>query len=75
MSQVSKEYASQIAVEYLKKQKNTDKIQVAIVELEDNCWVIRGTCPLEFGETQWPEKFSVVIDSKGKIKSTDYGLL
>jgi len=75
MSQVSKEYASQIAVEYLKKQKNTDKIQVAIVELEDNCWVIRGTCPLEFGETQWPEKFSVVIDAKGKIKSTDYGLL
>ena len=75
MSQVSKEYASQIAVEYLKKQKNTDRIQVAIVELEDNCWVIRGTCPLEFGETQWPEKFSVVIDSKGKIKSTDYGLL
>jgi len=75
MSQVSKEYASQIAVEYLKKQKNTDRIQVAIVELEDNCWVIRGTCPLEFGETQWPEKFSVVIDAKGKIKSTDYGLL
>ena len=75
MSQVSKEYASQIAVEYLRKQKNTDKIQVAIVELEDNCWVIRGTCPLEFGETQWPEKFSVVIDAKGKIKSTDYGLL
>lgn len=75
MSQVSKEYASQIAVEYLKKQKNTDKIQVAIVELEDNCWVIRGTCPLEFGETQWPEKFSVIIDAKGKIKSTDYGLL
>jgi len=75
MSQVSKEYASQIAVEYLKKQKNTDRIQVAIVELEDNCWVIRGTCPLEFRETQWPEKFSVVIDAKGKIKSTDYGLL
>jgi hypothetical protein len=75
MSQVSKESASQIVIEYLKKQKNTDKIEVAIVELEDNCWVVRGTCPIEFGETQWPERFVVVIDPKGKIKSTDYGLL
>jgi hypothetical protein len=76
MSQsVSKETASQIVIEYLKKEKNTDKIEVAMIELEDNCWVVRGTCPLEFGETQWPERFAVVIDLKGKIKSTDYGLL
>jgi hypothetical protein len=76
MSQsVSKETASQIVVEYLKKEKNTDKIEVAMIELEDNYWVVRGTCPLEFGETQWPERFAVVIDLKGKIKSTDYGLL
>jgi hypothetical protein len=75
MSQVSKESASQIAVEYLKKQKNTEKVEVAIVELEDNCWVVRGTCPLEFGEKQWPERFAVGIDLKGKIKSTDFGLL
>jgi hypothetical protein len=76
MSQsVSKETASQIVVEYLKKEKNTEKIEVAMIELEDNCWVVRGTCPLEFGETQWPERFAVVIDLKGKIKSTDYGLL
>ena len=76
MSQsVSKETASQIVVEYLKKQKNMEKIEVAMIELEDNCWVVRGTCPLEFGETHWPERFAVVIDLKGKIKSTDYGLL
>ena len=76
MSQsVSKETASQIAVEYLKKEKNMDKIEVAMIELEDNCWVVRGTCPLEFGEIAWPERFAVVIDLKGKIKSTDYGLL
>jgi len=75
MSQVSKESASQIVVEYLKKQKNTEKVEVALVELEDNCWVVRGTCPIEFGEHQWPERFAVVVDSKGKIKSTDFGLL
>jgi hypothetical protein len=75
MSQVSKESASQIAVEYLKKQKNTQTVEVALVEMEDNCWVIRGTCSIDFGERQWPERFAVVVDLKGKIKSTDFGLL
>jgi ActR/RegA family two-component response regulator len=73
--QLSKESANQIAVEYLKKRKNTEKVEVALIEAEDDCWMIRGTCPIEFGEMQWPEKFSVVVDSKGKIKSEDYGLL
>ncbi len=73
--QLSKESASQIAVEYLKKRKNTEKIEVILIEAEDDCWVVRGTCPMEFGETQWPEKFSVIVDSKGKIKSENYGLL
>jgi ActR/RegA family two-component response regulator len=73
--QLSKESASQIAIEYLKKRKNTEKVEVALVEAQDDCWVIHGTCPIEFGEMQWPEKFAVVVDSKGKIKSTDYGLL
>jgi len=75
MSQVSKESASQIVVEYLKKQKNTQNVEVALVELEDNCWVVRGTCPIDYGEHQWPVRFAVVVDSKGKIKSTDFGLL
>jgi hypothetical protein len=75
MPQLSKESANQIAVEYLKKQKNTEKIEVALVDLEHNCWVVRGTCPIEFGDHQWPERFAVVVDSKGKIKSTDFGLL
>jgi hypothetical protein len=75
MSQLSKESASQLVVEFLRKQKGTDKIEVAMVEMEDECWVVRGTSPIQFGEIQWPERFAVVIDLKGKIKSTDFGLL
>lgn len=75
MAQLSKESASQIAVEFLKRFKNTEKVEVVLVETEDNCFVIRGTCPIVFGERQWPERFAVVVDSKGKIKSTDFGLL
>jgi len=75
MTQVSKESASQIAVEFLKKRKNTENIEVALIELEDDCWTVRGTCPMEFGGRQWPERFAVVVDLKGKIKSTDFALL
>ena len=75
MTQLSKENATQIAVEFLKKRKNTEQIEVALVETQDDCFVIRGTCPMEFGDHQWPEKFAVFVDLKGKIKSTDFGLL
>ena len=75
MSQVSKESASQIAVEFLKKRKNTEKIEVALVEQQNDYWVVTGTCPMEFGERHWPERFAVVVDLKGKIKSTDFALL
>lgn len=75
MPELSKDNASQIAIEFLKKQKGTDKIDVALVEMQDDCWVVSGTTPIQFGEMQWPERFAVVIDQKGKIKSADYGLL
>ena len=75
MSELSKETASQIAVEFLKKRKNTERIDVVMVEQQDDGWVVRGTCPIEFGDHQWPERFSVVVDLKGRIKSTDFGLL
>ena len=73
--QLSKESASQIALEYLKERKNTEKVDIALVEAQDDCWMVQGTCPIEFGDMQWPEKFTVVVDSNGKIKSTDYRLL
>ncbi len=75
MTQVSKESASQIAVEFLKKRKNTENIEVALVEAQDDGFIVRGTCPMEFGDHQWPEKFAVIVDLKGKIKSTDFALL
>lgn len=75
MPQLSRETASQIAVEFLKKRKNTDKIEVALVEQQEDCWVISGTSPMEFGGSMWPERFAVVVDSKGKIKSSNFALL
>jgi len=75
MPQTSKESASQIAVEFLKEQKNTDRIDVAVIEEQDDGWMVRGTCPIDLEGHPWVEKFAVVVDWKGKIKDIDYGLL
>jgi hypothetical protein len=75
MPEVSKELANQIAVEFLKKKKNTDKIDVSTVEEESEGWIVRGTCPINMEGHPWVERFEVVVDVKGKIKATEFALL
>jgi transcriptional regulatory protein LevR len=75
MNSVSKELAHQIALDFLKKRKSTEKIDVSTVEQENEVWIIRGTCPIDLEGHPWAEKFEVVVDQKGKIKSTDFSLL
>lgn len=75
MGQLSREEAGQVTVDYLKRLKNTEKIEVIFIEMKDNCWVVTGTTPIEFGGSQWPERFTVVVDSKGKIRASNFRLL
>jgi len=75
MQNISTDAAQQIAVNYLKKKKSTEKIDISTVEQKNGVWVIRGTCPIDLEGHPWAEKFEVVIDEKGKIKSTDFSLL
>jgi len=75
MQNISTEAVQQIAVNYLKKRKSTEKIDISTVEQKNGVWVIRGTCPIDLEGHPWAEKFEVVIDEKGKIRSTDFSLL
>ncbi|MDH5793718.1 MAG: hypothetical protein OEZ18_04045 [Candidatus Bathyarchaeota archaeon] len=75
MQNISTEAVQQIAVDYLKKKKSTEKIDISTVEQKNGVWIIRGTCPIDLEGHPWAEKFEVVIDEKGKIKSTDFSLL
>lgn len=75
MPQISKESASQLAVEFLKREKNTDNINVAIVEEQEDGWIVRGTCPIDLEGHPWVEKFAIIVNWKGKIKDINYGLL
>jgi hypothetical protein len=72
---VSEEAAQQIVVEFLRKKKNTEKIDVVSIERKDAVWIIHGTCPIDLQGHPWTERFEVVIDQKGRIKSTDFSLL
>lgn len=75
MPQLTKETASQIVIDFLKKQKNTDKIDIAMVEENSEGYVVRGTCPIDMEGHPWAERFTIVVDWKGRIKTTDYALL
>ncbi len=72
---VSKENAQQIAVDHIRKRKNTERIDVAAVEQQRDDWVIRGTCPIDMEGHPWAERFEVVVDAKGKVKSSYSSLL
>lgn len=75
MKETSPESIRQIAINLLKKVKNTDRVNVSSVEQENGVWIVRGTCPIDMEGHPWVEKFEVIIDQKGRIKSMDYSLL
>jgi hypothetical protein len=72
---ITKESAQQIAVEFLRRRKCTDRIDVSAVEKNNEIWVVRGTCPIDLEGHPWAEKFEVIVDTKGRIKSSYYALL
>ena len=75
MQAVSEENAKQIAVDFLRKKKNTEKVNVSSVEHKDGVWIIYGMCPIDLEGHPWTEKFEVIVNRKGKIKSTYFSLL
>ena len=72
---VTVENAQQIAVEFLKRRKSLERVEVSTVEQNKNIWVIRGTCPIDLEGHPWAEKFEVIVDTKGKVKSSYFALL
>ena len=72
---ITVESAQQIAVEFLKKRKSTDRVDVSTVEQNKDIWVIRGTCPIDLEGHPWAERFEVIVDTKGRIRSTNFALL
>jgi hypothetical protein len=72
---ITVESAQQIAIEFLKGRKGTERVDVSTVEQNKDIWVIRGTCPIDLEGHPWAERFEVIVDTKGRIKSTNFALL
>ncbi len=72
---INKESAQKIAVDFLKTRNSSGKVDVSTVDMSKEVWVIRGTCPIDLEGHPWAEKFEVIIDTKGKIRSTNFALL
>ena len=69
------ENAQDIAVDFVKRKKNVKDINVATVELKDDLWVIRGTCPIDLSGHPWRESFEIRIDKNGKVKTSSFNLM
>jgi hypothetical protein len=72
---VSDAVVTRVALDAVKKRKNSEKIEVTIVERIKTDWIVRGTCPIDMEGHPWAEKFEVIVDPKGKVKSVDFSLL
>jgi hypothetical protein len=72
---ISEDAVKQVVVDSVKKRKNAEKIEVTIVERNREDWIVRGICPIDMEGHPWAEKFEVVVDPKGKVKSVDFALL
>jgi hypothetical protein len=75
MKEVSRESAQEIVVELIKRKKNAGRIDISTIEQKAADWVFRGTCPIDLEGHPWAEKFEVVVDQKGKVKSSYFTLL
>jgi hypothetical protein len=69
------ENAQQIAVEYLKRRKSLERVEVSTVDQSNDIWVIRGTCPIDLQGHPWAEKFEVIVDTRGRVRSSYFSLL
>jgi hypothetical protein len=75
MPQVLQETAIQTALAHVRRQKKIEKIDIATAKKNVDGWIVEGKCPIDVEGRTWTEKFEVVIDSRGKVKSADYWLL
>lgn len=75
LKEVSKESAQEIAADFIKRKKSAPRVDISTIEQSREDWVIRGTCPIDLEGHPWAEKFEVIVDPKGKVKSNYFTLL
>lgn len=69
------ENVEDVAVDFVKKRKKVANVNVVAKERKHGAWVVRGTCPIDLHGHPWTESFVLIIDTNGKIKSSNFRLM
>ena len=69
------ENVASIAISFVKIRKQVDAVNITATEQKNGVWVVKGTCPIDLGGHPWTESFEVIVDRKGKIKSSTFNLI
>ena len=64
-----------IVVDFVRGVKKVSEVNIVMTELKDGFWVVRGTCPIDLDGHPWRESFEVIVDLKGKIKTSNFRLV
>lgn len=72
---VNPQEVQNITRDYVRKRKNVEKVDIISAEQKEEAWIVKGTCPIDVAGHPWMEKFEVIIDHKGKIKNSHFGLV
>jgi hypothetical protein len=72
---VSPQEIQNITKDYVKKRKNVENVEIIVAEQKEETWIVKGTCPIDVAGHPWMEKFEIIIDQKGKIKDSHFGLV
>jgi len=72
---MTKEEIIQTATDYIKNLKKTHEVNVSHVKNQGTSWKLTGTTPIDLEGHPWIEKFEMILDQKGKIRSCDFCLL
>ncbi|NIO37547.1 hypothetical protein GTO27_07570 [Candidatus Bathyarchaeota archaeon] len=72
---VSKEDAEKIVVDFVKEKKDAERVDVSMVEQKKEAWIVSGTCPIDLEGHPWTERFEVIVDRKGNVRSSYFSLL
>jgi hypothetical protein len=72
---VNTEEAHKITTDFVKKKRNVEKVDIITTEEKPEGWIVKGSCPIDVFGHPWMERFEVVIDLKGKVKDSHFGLM
>jgi len=73
-SKISKTEAIKVATEQTKLRNRGAVVTISDVKEDSGGWIVKGTSANDYESPLWGEKFEIVVDGEGKVKSSNFSL-